>query len=417
MKIFKNILPLFVAILFITSCDKRELDIPIIEEPVYNGEANMTIQEFKNKYAGQALVKIDTAIIIRGLVTANDISGNIYNQIQLQDETGGICITIERASMFTVFSVGQEVFVECKGLYYGEYGGYPQLGYTYTNPTTGVTAIGRIAWFFFRERAHLNGFPRPELVKPVELRIGQINNSHVGKLVTVRDVYFERGGEPFAEPGPDGSIQTQSKMLASIIAESQKLTARNSSAANFAFHLMPDKNSVGSVTGVLSTYYNAYQITFRDSLDVSPTRFYDGRGGGTGETADSPLSVRAGIVLQTRTSGNLNTMWVKGYIVGYVKNGVTAVNSESNVVLGFISDVDAPPQTNILIADDPNETDYLNCIFVELPSGTPLRTNVNLYRNPNNLGKVLTVQGTLTPRYSLPGSRFNTGYDFILSNP
>jgi len=66
MKTLRNLLLLLTATLFIASCDEREFDMPPINAPKYDGEANTTIQELKNRYAGQALVEITEPIIIRG---------------------------------------------------------------------------------------------------------------------------------------------------------------------------------------------------------------------------------------------------------------------------------------------------------------------------------------------------------------
>ena len=70
-----------------------ERDTP--EPPETDLKANITIKELIGRYKGQAFAAIDTALYIEGVVTANDISGNIYKKIFLQDSTAGIDIEIE----------------------------------------------------------------------------------------------------------------------------------------------------------------------------------------------------------------------------------------------------------------------------------------------------------------------------------
>ena len=113
-------------------------------------------------------------------------------------------------------------------------------------------------------------------------------------------------------------------------------------------------------------------------------------GPGTGSgTQDDPYNVVSGINLQ----GQNVTAWVQGYIVGAVKSG----DSHNTVTSNDDIDWEAPfgRATNVLIADDPGCREVSNCIIVKLPSGKPLRTEVNLVDHPDNLGKLLAVLGTL----------------------
>ena len=137
----------------------------------------------------------------------------------------------------------------------------------------------------------------------------------------------------------------------------------------------------------------------------TPTPSTQGEGSGT---ADDPYNVAAGISQQTSL-----VAWVKGYIVGAVKSGPSSVSSNDDV------DWSAPfsRATNVLIADDPNCNEVSNCIIVELvPSGSPLRTQVNLVDNPQNLGKTLAVYGKLRTYFGQAGLRDSAGTeeDFVL---
>ena len=135
-------------------------------------------------------------------------------------------------------------------------------------------------------------------------------------------------------------------------------------------------------------------------------------GPGTGEgsgTADDPYNVAAGISLQSEKP----TAWVRGYIVGAVKSGPSSVSSNDDI------DWAAPfgRPTNVLIADDPNCNEVSNCIIVELvPSGSPLRIQVNLVDHPENLGKTLAVYGKLRTYFGQAGLRDSEGTenDFVL---
>ncbi len=150
-------------------------------------------------------------------------------------------------------------------------------------------------------------------------------------------------------------------------------------------------------------------ITIEEGSGVTPpTPPTPGQGEGSG-TADDPYNVAAGISLQGQ---NVNA-WVHGYIVGAVKSG-----QEHNTVTSN-DDIDwsAPfgRATNVLIADDASCHEIANCLIVKMPSGSVLRSQVNLVDHPDNLGKQLTVFGTLKNAFGQSGlDSPGTESDFVL---
>lgn len=127
---------------------------------------------------------------------------------------------------------------------------------------------------------------------------------------------------------------------------------------------------------------------------------------GTGEVGDT-LTVAQALLAQ-----NSEVKWVKGYIVGCVKNGTTEfTGSEQALFTGFDS------STNVFIADTENEKDYTKCLSVKLNDTTApegLRSNINLVDHPGNKDKILRVKGTLRSMFtSLPGIRDIVDYKFI----
>ena len=93
---------------------------------------------------------------------------------------------------------------------------------------------------------------------------------------------------------------------------------------------------------------------------------------------------------------------VKGYIVGYVEgmsiDGATFGASGENV-----------SNTNLMIADDVNETDHTKCLVIQLPSGN-VRNALNLKENPENLGKEVTLLGSLEKYFGTYGLKSVSEY-------
>ena len=125
-------------------------------------------------------------------------------------------------------------------------------------------------------------------------------------------------------------------------------------------------------------------------------------------TLSSPYDVASGITLQ----GQNVVAWVQGYIVGAVKSGISTVASNADINWAAPFDL----YTNVLIADDPTCKEFSSCVIVNLPSGKPLRSQVNLVDNPGNLGKLLAVNGTLRFYFGQAGLRDSGGTDndFVL---
>ena len=111
-------------------------------------------------------------------------------------------------------------------------------------------------------------------------------------------------------------------------------------------------------------------------------------------TRQDTLSIAEGIRLQKEDG--YEQAHIRGYIVGYAKgnNSVVYVDAATNIT--------TTARENVVLADDINEMDNAKVIIVKLPKGL-IRDEVNLYDNPQNLYKRLTVTGMMTFYYGLAG--------------
>lgn len=112
-------------------------------------------------------------------------------------------------------------------------------------------------------------------------------------------------------------------------------------------------------------------------------------------------------VAYVRSAGNPgNSAWVKGYIVGTVKDGSQTYN---DAVFG----TDNASNTNFLLADEPACTDASQCIPVQLPAA--VRDDLSLQKNKENLGKLVLLNGTLEKYFGQPGLKNVSKYSFDIS--
>lgn len=100
---------------------------------------------------------------------------------------------------------------------------------------------------------------------------------------------------------------------------------------------------------------------------------------------------------------------ITGYIVGAM--GSNPYKAEFSGTTSIAS--------NILIADDANETDSTKCVIVQLSSGSAARKALNLVDNPANYKKKVEITGSLEKYFNAPGLKSVTAYeiDGVSSEP
>ncbi|WP_437920401.1 DUF5689 domain-containing protein [Sphingobacterium sp. LRF_L2] len=241
-------------ILFQASCE-RVYEAPPLAEPVYEGaSANKTIAALKAEYASiSTATAITEDYIIRAVVSGNDISGNIYKQLYIQDETAAINIGVDQNSMYTTYRAGQEIYINLKGLSMVMYGGELQIGYAGTN-------ANRIAWEIFNEHVSLNGWPKEASLEPLEIDLANLDASMVNKLVVINDVRFVNEGKNNFTSN-DATTNESVKDLSG-----NTLDVRSSSYSSFANNILP--TGKGTLVGLLGRYNGSWQLFLRDENDV-----------------------------------------------------------------------------------------------------------------------------------------------------
>ncbi len=158
-----------------------------------------------------------------------------------------------------------------------------------------------------------------------------------------------------------------------------------------------------SLYGSLEKYFNVAGLKTVTEYELGEGGSESGSGTETPSDGGDGSQNNPYTVTQVLSLGNPGTTaWVTGYIVGCV-DGLD-ITSGCEFSGTFTS------QTNILIAESPNETDYTKCIPVQLPSGT-VRTSLNLVNNPSNLGKAVSLYGSLEKYFGVAGLKTVTEYE------
>lgn len=385
---------ILLASLSLVACNQNDFDTPPMEVPHYTGApANKTIKALKDAHAttiaGRTADLITEDIIISGTVTANDKSGNLYKKIVIQDETGAIDLAVNQTGLYTRFAVGQKVFLKCKGLYIGGYGGQAQLGGLYNG------GVGQMTQATFESNIALDGLPTIENMPAIkELTFADLSKAGAedlkGTLVTFKGVHFEKTGDATKDVFASGT--TNEEMSRNVILSSgEKLLVRTSSFATFAKNALP--KGTGDIVVILGSFNGTWQLTLRSLNDLIEFKGEDPTGPvtpGTGAgSKDQPFDFTAAKANQGKTG------WVKGYIVG----GVDGLNlaTGAKFVAPFTNIT-----SNLLVAASATETNVNNCLTIQLPVG-PIRDALNLNTHPDNLGKGILFYGNLASYFGVPG--------------
>lgn len=217
-------------------------------------------------------------------VTGNDIQGNIYNQIAVQDESGeGLLICIQKGGLFGFLPVGQEILVNLKGLYIGIYGNNVQIGVPYTN-TSGRTFPSRMNINVWNEHFKILGAADASKVVPEKFDVSKLKDvayvkSHRGKLMTLENVEMDKADgklswAPEADKDPGNGVSRTVK----INGKAQKLmVVRSSTYADFAAKAMPTGKV--NLTGIFTVYATnpskygyTWQILLRSDSDIEEVK-------------------------------------------------------------------------------------------------------------------------------------------------
>lgn len=220
--------------------------------------------------------QIEKDMMIKAVVTGNDVSGNIYNQVSVQDASGAIIIAINGSGLSGYLPVGQEILVNLKGLYIGSYKKLPQIGGVNTKLSDGSLGMGKIERAIWNEHFKIlnPGEADANTVVPEEFDLTKLTdaaymNANVGKLMTLKKVKFAsaNGTNVWAPDDTNTSLELIDAETGKKISSSN-LVVRNSGYSKFANEVVPQ--GVFDITGIFTRYNNTWQIVLRNTDDLKP---------------------------------------------------------------------------------------------------------------------------------------------------
>lgn len=263
----KTIQFLLIMSLFLACVKDQDFSTPTIEcnEPVV--KITNTIQQVKDMYLFGGATTIETDVIIEGYVVSNDEAGNIYKTLSIQDApenpTAAIKISIDQTDLYTKYNVGRKIYVKLKGL---------AVGYSY-----GSFQIGKA------DGKELSRIPLTEVnnfivrscevvaIVPKKVKISELNEDLLEMLIEIENTQFTTNeiGSSYANLNNTSTVERTLEGFDGNCHLLGTVKLRNSGYSDFKNELLPDGK--GTVTAILSNYYDDFQLYLRNTADVNLT--------------------------------------------------------------------------------------------------------------------------------------------------
>lgn len=326
----KNVFSLFIlglAVFGFVACMDGHDEINTYDLDVFSptsvGTVNTTIAEVKERYCASSSgadfirgssnwsTKVTEDLVFEGVVVANDVSGNLYQNVMLRSierdgEDQCIILRIKNTCLYPYFPLGQKVRVNLKDLYVGVYSLVPEIGQPYFS-SYGNLNLGPMLFELLKTHVQLIGKPNagaPELVAKVLdeawLKASANRNykntpmlaavsgtidemSEANRGIALQNTEADEkdgvygkyeplvliGGRYFKYFAPDELHDMGYGVDRTIVMEGgKKVTLRTSVENEIAFSLMPEDSR--RYTGVLTYYGSDWQLQLRDLNDIYP---------------------------------------------------------------------------------------------------------------------------------------------------
>ena len=234
-RVFNAFLLLAMVGMMFTACKKEYPQPPIQDLPI---GTVYTIGDILAMEPGTVFTE-DASVY--GIITADEVSGNLYKAAFMQDRATGDAIQLYLDAVSGV-RIGDSVRIYLKDVTYARYNNLPQL--------SNFVADGHIIIL-------ANNKP----IEPALTTIANINaGQHLAGLIRLENVRFTEQNT-FADPTTYGN-----RTLADPMDYSQTVIVRTSNYANFANDSLPQ--GTGNMIAIATVYNNTWQLIIRSAKEL-----------------------------------------------------------------------------------------------------------------------------------------------------
>ena len=231
---FRNIV--FLGLFILGGCTYNNPPTPSTQWPQMRVTSSLSLA----KECAVEGVAIPQGVVFGGVVTANDLGGNFYHTILLEDESAAVELHIDLDKLHNLYPLGCRVAVKAEGLAVMESDGVVQMGRTITSwsdhrvEPLGVPSL-------IDERIVVVGLGEPE--EPQSVEVGELTEQMCGRCVRVEGLRYvgeekDWGSNPYAS--------TSNRLFVTPAGDS--IAVRTSRYADFATQPLPvGEVSVGGI--------------------------------------------------------------------------------------------------------------------------------------------------------------------------
>ena len=234
-RVFNAFLLLALVGTLFTACKKEYPEPPIQDLPI--GKV-YTIDSILKMEPGTVFTE-DASVY--GIITADEVSGNLYKAAFMQDRATGAAIELYLNAVSGV-RIGDSVRIYLKDVTYAMYNNLPQLSN-------------------FEADGHIIILANNKPITPAKATIAEINQGkYLAGLVRLENVRFTEQNT-FADPTTYGN-----RTLADPTDYSQTIIVRTSNYANFANDSLPQ--GTGNLTAIATVYNSTWQLLLRTAGEL-----------------------------------------------------------------------------------------------------------------------------------------------------
>lgn len=329
---------LFTAALTFNACLKKGHDEPV-DNTGYDPQLTVT-HTIAQVLAMPLGIPISQDVIVSGIVVMDDRSGNYYKKFVIQDSTGGLEINLDQNNIYSDYPIGRKVYLKCKGLTMGSYGGMIQLGYGLDEKQSIIAIPFAMADNFIVKANYPNAI-KVDTFTYDELSNASANSVHLNTLIAIKAIQFteNNAGVPYSAANTSTDRRIEG---CSATTNNTEFVVRTSNYARF----QATKTPAGS--GVIVALYTRYvsgtkstaQLVIRDTNDV---QFGSQRCDGNSFQEPELVSVADLRDMYTGTARTLSGIKITGTVIsdriganGQDKNMIIQQGAKG-IVIRFIS--------------------------------------------------------------------------------
>jgi len=213
---------------------ERFYDAPAYAEPP---EANATLASLRAMATGETVTE---DIVVRGVITSTDITGNFYRTFTIESDNAAIEVKAGLYDIYNNYPIGLNVALKLKGLALGVEYGIVQVGIK--SPPGSAYTTDYIAYRPLIEQHLIRGMRGSE-PQPRTVTIDEIDHNMCGLLLRVDDLRYT---------GNESDTWSQADYNTNRVLrdpENRRIAVYTSRFASFAGEQIP--NGLFSVTGIL----------------------------------------------------------------------------------------------------------------------------------------------------------------------